>query len=108
MCQHVHPVPQHPLCCTQRIIPRHAFLNEANSEVLVRRLCLSKLVLCACGAVEWREQSEEQKKRTEQLILDTSAREAELLLRNRELSQQASLLLRQACDSIVTIVLHLL
>jgi len=40
-----------------------------------------------CDA-EWRQQTEDQKKRTEQVILDTSAREAELLLRNRELTQE--------------------
>ncbi|KAA6428913.1 MAG: hypothetical protein FRX49_01023 [Trebouxia sp. A1-2] len=37
---------------------------------------------------DWRRQTEDQKKRTEQVILDTSAREAELLLRNRELTQE--------------------
>lgn len=40
-----------------------------------------------CDA-EWRQQTVDQKKRTEQVILDTSAREAELLLRNRELTQE--------------------
>lgn len=39
-------------------------------------------------AADWRRQTEDQKKRTEQVILDTSAREAELLLRNRELTQE--------------------
>ncbi|DBB05674.1 TPA: hypothetical protein ACH3X1_012287 [Trebouxia sp. C0004] len=37
---------------------------------------------------DWRQQTEDQKRRTEQVILDTSAREAELLLRNSELTQE--------------------
>lgn len=61
-------------------------------------------VLCADGPAEWRQQSEDQRKRTEQHILDTSAREAELLLRNRELSQQVSLQLSQGYQTTVTIV----
>lgn len=45
-----------------------------------------------CGAADWRQQTQDQQKRTERLILDTSAREAELLLRNSELTQEVSLL----------------
>ena len=55
-----------------------------------------------CGAAEWRQQTEDHKKRTERLILDTSAREAELLLRNSELTQEVSLLPVQACDKAMT------
>lgn len=39
---------------------------------------------------EWQQQTLEHKKRTDQLILDTSAREAELLLRNSELTQEVT------------------
>ena len=60
-------------------------------------------MLCADNPVEWRQHSGDQKKRTEQLTLDTSAREAELLLRNRELSQQVSLMLRNICGAIIII-----
>ena len=49
---------------------------------------------------EWQQQTEEQKQRTEQLILDTSAREAELLLRNQELTQQVHSLLFQPLHDI--------
>ena len=52
-----------------------------------------------CGAAEWQQQTEDHKKRTERLILDTSAREAELLLRNSELTQQVCLVPFQACDT---------
>ena len=55
-----------------------------------------------CGAAEWRQQTEDHKKRTERLILDTSAREAELLLRNSELTQEVSLLPVRACNSAST------
>lgn len=39
---------------------------------------------------EWQQQTLEHQKRIDQLILDTSAREAELLLRNSELTQEVT------------------
>lgn len=82
------------LCCKLETSNRFRACQDLQ-ESLNQQESKSKascLLLTACSLAEWRQQTEDQKQRTEQLILDTSAREAELLLKNSELTQEVIML----------------